>query len=65
MSRDDARRAADILEAINAIAFAVDVMNSHDTGTHVRQPARPIAPQCVPSATAHNRVIALLAVRSR
>ena len=31
MSRDDARRAADILEAIDAITNAVDVMNSHDT----------------------------------
>lgn len=29
MSRDDARRAADILEAIGAITVAVDVMNSH------------------------------------
>ena len=31
MSHDDARRAADILEAIDAITNAVDVMNSHDT----------------------------------
>ena len=31
MSRDDARRATDILEAIDAITLAVGVMNSHGT----------------------------------
>jgi len=30
LRRDDARRAADILEAIDAITLAVEVMNSHD-----------------------------------
>lgn len=32
MSRDDPRRAADILEAIDAITVAVDVMNAHGSG---------------------------------
>ena len=32
MSRDDASRAADILEAIDAVTVAVDVMNAHGSG---------------------------------
>jgi len=36
MSRDDARRAADILEATDAITVAVDVMNATAAATPSR-----------------------------
>jgi len=35
VSRDDARRAHDILEAIDAITVAVQVMNAHDGDDHI------------------------------